>query len=135
MLSVALATQKLRFNPINLVKDFNRILKLFPFEQTDTNFFAQLIVCTFEVTDISEEAIAKSIENIPKPIKDKVMTTYQRIMNVGIEKGIEEGKMEEKIKMTLAFFDDGIGIPQLAKAARISEEEVVKILKDNGRKV
>ena len=135
MLSVALATQKLRFNPINLVKDFNRILKLFPLEQTDTNFFAQLIVYTFEVTDISEEAIAKSIENIPKPIKDKVMTTYQRIMNAGIEKGIEEGKIEEKIEMILAFFDDGIGIPQLAKAARITEKEVIKILKDNGRKV
>lgn len=57
------------------------------------------------------------------------MTTYDRIMNKGIEKGISKQRTE----MILALYDDGISVPQLAKAAKITEEEVLKILKENGR--
>ena len=127
MLAASITAQKLIENPVSAVKDFNRILSIFPSDDKYTNFLNLIVVYIFEITDITEKELADVFENISPPIKDKVMTTYDRL--------IHKGKIEEKIKMTLSFFDDGIGIPQLAKAARISEEEVVKILKDNGRKV
>ena len=53
------------------------------------------------------------------------MTTYDRL--------ILKGKLEGKLEMILALYDDGISVPQLAKAAKITEEEVLIILKENGR--
>ena len=127
MLAASITAQKLIENPVSAVKDFNRILSIFPSDDKYTNFLNLIVVYIFEITDITEKELADVFENISPPIKDKVMTTYERLIHKGKEAG--------KIEMTLALFDDGIGIAQLAKAAKISEEEVVKILKDNGRKV
>ena len=131
MLAASITAQKLLENPISAVRDFNRILSVFPTDEKYTNFLNLIVVYIFEITNISEKELADVFENIPAPIKNKVMTTYDRL----IQKGKIEGKLEGKIEMTLTLFDDGIGIPQLAKAANISEKEVIKILKDNGREV
>ena len=66
------------------------VVTLFSAEKTDKNFLEILVVYSFTVTDLSEKNISESIESIPKPIKDKVMTTYDRIMNEGIEKGVSK---------------------------------------------
>jgi predicted transposase/invertase (TIGR01784 family) len=121
MLAAAMVTQKLRFNPTSLVKDFERILKLFPLTETDKNFLEILVVYSFTVTDLSEKNISESMKKIPQPIKENVMTTYERL--------IQKGKLE----MILALYDDNIGISQIARYAKITEEEVLKILKENGR--
>ncbi len=131
MLAASITAQKLLENPISAVRDFNRILSVFPTDEKYTNFLNLIVVYIFEITNISEKELANVFENIPAPIKNKVMTTYDRL----IQKGKIEGKLEGKIEMTLTLFDDGIGITQLAKAANISEKEVIKILKDNGREV
>jgi len=129
MLAAALSSQMLNFNPKTLVENFNRILSLFPIEDTDKNFLEILIVYCFITTNLSERNIAEAIKNIPQPIKNQVMTTYDRL----IQKGKLEGKLEGKTEMILALFDDGIGTPQLAKAAKINEEEVLDILRRNKR--
>lgn len=121
MLAAALGAQRLRFNPETLVENFNRILRLFPLEEADKNFLDILIVYSFTTTNLSEKNIAEAIKNIPQPIKDQVMTTYDRL--------IKKGKTE----MILALYDDGIGVSQIAKYGKISDEDVLKILKDHGR--
>ena len=57
------------------------------------------------------------------------MTTYERL----IQKGKIEGEIKKQTEMILALYDDNIGISQIARYAKITEEEVLKILKENGR--
>ena len=109
------------------------VVTLFSAEKTDKNFLEILVVYSFSVTDLSEKNISESIESIPKPIKDKVMTTYDRIMNEGIEKGIEKGVSKQRTEIILTLYDDGIGIPQISRYTKITEEEALKVLKENGR--
>ena len=68
-------------------------------------------------------------KKIPQPIKENVMTTYERL----IQKGKIEGEIKKQTEMILALYDDNIGISQIARYAKITEEEVLKILKENGR--
>jgi len=123
MLAASITAQKLLENPIDAAREFNRILSLFPSDGKYTNFLNLIVVYIFEITNISEKEMADVFKNIPSPIKNKVMTTYERL----IQKG--------KIEMILALFDDKIDISQIANYAKISEKEVIKILKDNDRKV
>jgi len=127
MLAASITAQKLLENPIDAAREFNRILSLFPSDGKYTNFLNLIVVYIFEITNISEKEMADVFKNIPSPIKNKVMTTYDRL----IQKGKEEGKIE----MILALFDDKISTTQIANYAKISEKEVIKILKDNDRKV
>ena len=127
MLAASITAQKLLENPIDAAREFNRILSLFPSDGKYTNFLNLIVVYIFEITNISEKEMADVFENIPSPIKNKVMTTYDRL----IQKGKEEGKIE----MILSLFDDKISTTQIAIYAKISEKEVIKILKDNDRKV
>lgn len=129
MLAAALGAQKFRFNPASLVEDFERILMLFPLNNADQNFLEVLVVYTFSVTNLTEKNISESLKNIPQPIKEKVMTTYDRL----IEKGRLEGKLEKQTEIIIALYEDGIGLPQIAKYTQLSEDQVLKILKENGR--
>lgn len=60
----------------------------------------------------------------------------------GIEKGLEKGRVEGRLEgdflarvdMILTLHQDGIGLSHLAKASKLSEEEVLKILKEHGSK-
>jgi predicted transposase/invertase (TIGR01784 family) len=49
------------------------------------------------------------------------------------ERGIIQGKIEEKIEFILSLNEDKISIPQIAKHVRLSEQEVIKILQEKGK--
>jgi predicted transposase/invertase (TIGR01784 family) len=53
----------------------------------------------------------------------------ERATAQGIEKGIEK----EKVEVILSLFEDKFEIPFIAKAVRLSENEVEKILIDRGK--
>ena len=53
------------------------------------------------------------------------MTTYERL--------IQKGKIEGKIETVLASYDNGLAISLIANITSSSEEEVLKILKENAR--
>ena len=51
----------------------------------------------------------------------------------GEQIGIQKGKLEEKTEVVLTLFDEGFDTARIARFVKLQEEEVVKILKDNGR--
>ena len=65
------------------------------------------------------------------------MSTYTMLIEKGKlegeQIGIQKGKLEEKTEMVLTLFDEGIDTTNIARLVKLPEEEVVKILKDNGR--
>ena len=44
-----------------------------------------------------------------------------------------EGKIEGKIEMILSLYEDKLSISQIAKYASLSEDDVIKILKEKGK--
>ncbi|MGB4959619.1 MAG: hypothetical protein WBO36_09095, partial [Saprospiraceae bacterium] len=77
------------------------------------------------------------IKSIPPAIKDHIMSTYDRIAqrnkDEGEQIGIQKGKIEEKIKVVLNCFDQGIVIDMITNITGLSTDEVVKILQYHGR--
>ena len=64
------------------------------------------------------------------------MSTYEAIKQEGIEKGeqigIQKGKNEEKVKVVVNSFKNGIDISLIANITNLSEDKVIMILKENG---
>ena len=52
----------------------------------------------------------------------------------GIKKGIEKGVQKNKIETVVAAREDGMEISRIARIAKITEEEVMQILKMHGLK-
>ena len=55
------------------------------------------------------------------------------VIETAIQKGKNNGKIEEKIEVVLSCFDDKLPIPQIARIVRLTEVEIIKILKDHGK--
>jgi predicted transposase/invertase (TIGR01784 family) len=51
----------------------------------------------------------------------------------GIEQGIEKGALKKTIEMVLSLFDDGFQLDIIAKHTKISTDDVLDILRENGR--
>ena len=50
----------------------------------------------------------------------------------GLEKGREEGMKANTINIVIEMKKEGLEVPFIAKITKIAEDNVVKILKDNG---
>lgn len=46
----------------------------------------------------------------------------------GHEKGLQEGRLEEKRELILNGFDEGLSISMLSKISKLSEDEVIRII-------
>ena len=141
MMTAAMLAQQWRIDPVKLKEDFERIYRIFQLDSSNTNFLEMIVVYSLQVSDIQEAQLAEVIKSIPEPINEKIMSTYTML----IEKGKKEGKLEGKLEgeqlgiqkvtteVVLNLFDEGFDTTSIARLVKLPEEEVVKILKDNGR--
>ncbi len=137
MMAAAVIAQKWRINPVKLVDDFKRIFDLFPKEGYDWNFLEMIVVYALNVSDITEEALAEVIKDIPPKLKDNIMTTYSRLLEkgekIGIQKGEQIGIQKGKIEVVLNCSDQGMEISMISNITGLTNDEVLKILKEHGR--
>ncbi|HRK82969.1 MAG TPA: Rpn family recombination-promoting nuclease/putative transposase [Saprospiraceae bacterium] len=63
---------------------------------------------------------------------DVLETARMEGVEEGIEKGIEKGREEERLYLVVNAYKQGIAIPVIALIAAISEEEVARILGEQG---
>lgn len=95
-----------------------------------------IIVYGLSVSDVKDEELAKTLTFIPLKIKENIMTTYNRLIEkgeqIGIQKGEQLGIQKSKIEIVLSLNEDGIPISQISKYTKLSSDEVLKILKENG---
>ena len=64
--------------------------------------------------------------------KSMLETAIEEGIEKGREEGIEQGDFLARVDMILTLHKDGIGLSHLAKASKLTEEEVLKILKERG---
>nr|MBS0037515.1 Rpn family recombination-promoting nuclease/putative transposase [Saprospiraceae bacterium] len=119
LLAAAMAAQRLRFKPLNLVEEIDRILALFPLGDTDQNFLEMLLVYSITTSNISQKKLIKSIEKIPQPNKDNIMNTYQTIL----EKERQEGRQEGINEIIIGLYEDGIPLQRIAKVSKLSVDK------------
>lgn len=104
-------------------------------------FLEMIVVYALNVSEITEAQLSETIKSIPEPLKEKIMTTYTMLIEkgkiegeqIGIEKGIAKGILEEKQKVILRLFDERFEMSRIAKIVELPEDEVVSILKEKGR--
>jgi predicted transposase/invertase (TIGR01784 family) len=153
MMGVAMIAQKWRNNPVQIVEDIIRLFSLFQDELQDRNFLQQTFVYMMSTSDVASDDVKKIIESIPLTIKEDIMTTYARIAQenkligeqigiqkgeqIGIQKGeqigIQKGENNKQIEFILSSFDNGVSISLVANITKLTENVVIKILKENGK--
>jgi predicted transposase YdaD len=81
----------------------------------------------------------KAIETIPSDIKENLMTTYTWMKEEGKAEGKLEGKLEgrlegklqKEIEVILKGYDESLKISVLANITNLTEDAVIKILKEH----
>jgi MoaA/NifB/PqqE/SkfB family radical SAM enzyme len=61
------------------------------------------------------------------------MTTYSRIRQEEQQIGRQEGILQNQVKIILNCHENKIPVPLIANITQLNENEVISILKDNGR--
>ena len=137
MMATAVMTQKKAFDVLKLAEDLEKILQLFPLKEEKGNFLKTIFVYLFKVSEIPKSEWEKALENIPSDIKINLMTTYAWMKEEGKIEGRLEGEhigiLKEKSKVILKGFDEGLKISVLANITNLTDDEVIKILKENKR--
>ena len=93
-------------------------------------------------TELPDNFKAKGLTQVEQHLNYEKMSTKEKskydefiksrlISKSMLETAIEEGSFNTKVDMILALHKDGIDLSHLAKASKLSVEEVLKILKEN----
>ena len=91
-------------------------------------YYGEIYLKYIELTnnDIEEEYIEEQIKKLNG--KGAVtMSILQKRERLGIEKGIEKGRQEEKIKIAKNLLNEGVEIALVAKSTGLSKTEVEKL--------
>ena len=134
LMATALVAQKWRFNPIKLADDLMKILSIFEDKDYDWNFLEMAFVYINNVSELETEDVKKIISAIPPKIKENIMTTYSKIKEEGRQEGRQEGILKgehkKQIEVVLNCFDNKLPIPLIANITQLSEDDVIKILRE-----
>ncbi len=99
------------------------------------------LLYSFVQVELTEERILEIIGELPLTIKDKVMSTYDLLIEKGIERGRNEERAKaqrlieqerakayaEKLESALEFKKMGLPVADIAKGLQLSVEEVEKL--------
>ena len=94
------------------------------------NFIQTLLVYLLKTTEFSDKEITDMVNQIPSPINDMTMSSY----DVLIEKGIEKGMEKEKVEVIKNLRLEGSTIEFIAKIVNVPLNRVRQILDELGIK-
>ena len=88
-------------------------------------------------TTVKKEYIdyLKNVRLTQKHIESVRLESHIEGRREGKQEGRQEGRMQEKTKVVLNSFDNGISISMIANITNLSEDVVISILIENGRSV
>jgi predicted transposase/invertase (TIGR01784 family) len=129
MLHATLEIQRYDADPATLIKRLHHIMNnLNPY--INSGFVIKILIYLFQSTEITIEDFR---QNLPQPIIDKAMSTYDRIKEEGKAEGIDEGIEKNSEKSVLNAFDNNIDLKTIQIITGESLEKINAILKANGR--
>ncbi len=120
MLLIALAGHDPK---IDVLEFFNRVKNILSLKQLNLeqrNFLSLVFVYKISNNDSKITKIVDLIKDLPNPINNELMSTYEMIK--------AEGKVEAKVEMILAMSKDGFDIATIAKIAKMSHDQIKNIV-------
>lgn len=136
-LAAALFAQKGKFDQSEAFEELKRIFRLLSNSDADRNFILMLSVYIISVSNIKPPIIIEAMENMSSEIKEKIMTTYEQLIEQGRkegrEQGREEGTKKSKSSVILNGYDNGLDVAILSNITQLTQEEVIEILRDHGK--
>ena len=135
----ALMVQRHSTDPRLLKNEIEKILTTLS-DSTERNFFLTIIVYVLEVLEVDESYIVDISAGISKNLKDKIMSTYDRLIEKGIERGIEQGierGIEQGIEQNTLdviknCLKNDLNISMISNITGLSESKVEEIVKRTG---
>jgi len=110
--------------PDELPDQLKRILQRFAIEKLSRKNFEQAIfVYFFEISNLKREDLMNLVKSIPKHKKSELMTTYEMIEQIGVEK--------EKVGVVLKGYQKGASLEFLADITSLPVERVKEIIAQN----
>ncbi|MBK8054595.1 MAG: Rpn family recombination-promoting nuclease/putative transposase [Saprospiraceae bacterium] len=92
MLLVALSGHDPRVDIKTFVARLKKILALKRMDDIDGNLISVIFVYKLSFSSLDEQEVLEIIEQIPKPLNDDIMSTYDKILNRGKSKGKSKGR-------------------------------------------
>ena len=129
LMGSAMMAQKWRHNPATLVEEIIKVLSLFDREIDDRNFLEMTFIYILNATELEFDSVKKIIESVPPKAKSNIMTTYDKIA----QKMKLEGELRNQKETVLRSKEQGLSIPLIANITNLTEEEVKKILVEQGK--
>ena len=136
MLASAMTIQRHYFDSQVIMDNFTNIIKtLEPYLEMNLGY--STFVYMMHSLNISEAIFNQKVEEIPNNLTDKIMSLYDQLIEKGIRRGIEEGRVagiEEGIEQTiLNAHAEGIDLNTIRIITGKSIEKIKDILKEKGR--
>ena len=85
-------------------------------------------VYIMNASEMKIEEVNEVLKAVPPKLKENIMTTYALIKQEGEKIGIQK----KQIEVVLALNEDSIPIRSIAKYTKLTEEQVIEILKKHG---
>jgi predicted transposase/invertase (TIGR01784 family) len=142
-LRASLLAQKYSHAPETLSNKAQLILDTLA-QTTGGNLLKEVIVYIVSITKIPARQWAEMVKALPAAIKEEVMSTYDMILQEGIEQGIQkgieqgiqqglqQGKEKNVNEVVLRGYRNGVSFEILCLLTGLSEEEVKAIIAQHG---
>ena len=93
------------------------------------NFVLSLFVYISATSELPDEDIIQLVQDLPDPLKEIGMTTYDHFIERGKKQGKIEGKEENTIETILRLNNLGYSITEIVTITQRSEEYVLEVLR------
>jgi predicted transposase/invertase (TIGR01784 family) len=99
---------------------------------TGTNFIKTMLVYLLKNTEFSDLEIDDMVKQIPSPINNLAMSSYDVLIHKGLRQGIEQGIEKEKIEVIKNARLNGLSIEIISNIVNLPQKKVREILNNLG---
>ena len=133
-LASALLVMKHSHNKVWLARNFQRVI-LMALPSASEMLQQAFLVYSFLQVEMNDEQLKEVIEELPLTIKRKVMSTYDLLIEKGIEQGIERGTAQKGYAVVANLIQQlGFDDETAAGVAEVPVEFVRKVREDLKKK-
>ena len=102
-------------------------------EKSGIKIIQRLLFYLYNTNDIEIEVINNTVSKLisHKKGEEIMTTTAERLINQGLEQGIEQGAFDEKIDAAKKMINEGSTIDFIQRITGLSKEEILKLEKEN----
>ncbi|HEB11376.1 MAG TPA: hypothetical protein ENI06_09220 [Spirochaetales bacterium] len=129
-IEIGLLMQKNIFNEKKLamhLKDFIGIGRLYFKEEEGLKFLESVLRYLFSSTEIAVDDALKSIEMIDGRAKETLMTTAEKLIEQGLQKGLERGSLLDKKEILIKLISKKFGISDNDRSFIMAMEDKAKL--------